>query len=166
MAHSDSEDEVEAIDDLEFDNRSSDADEVIEEDAFGMEVDQEEATDGDDVRFTNIIYLGKLSEICYVSSMNQETGSDDDDDDDNDEEEEEEEERQPVHYVSVPPQPPASGLPSQQQSLKHVSPPQTKPEPDVITRQPSTTPGQNNSPRRESTSCNTSAFSQVICRLN
>ena len=80
--------------------------------------------------------------------------------------EEEEEERQPVHHVSVPPQPPVSGLPSQQQSLKHVSPPQTKPEPDVITRQPSTTPGQNNSPRRESTSCNTSAFSQVICRLN
>jgi hypothetical protein len=49
MAHSDSEDEVEAIDDLEFDNRSSDADEVIEEDTFGMDVDQEEGSDGDDV---------------------------------------------------------------------------------------------------------------------
>lgn len=50
MAHSDSEDEVEAIDDLDYDNRSSDVDDVNEEDGFEIEVDQEDGSDADEVR--------------------------------------------------------------------------------------------------------------------
>ena len=62
MAHSDSEEEVEAIDDLDFDNRSSEVDEAIEEDAFEIEVDQEEGSDADEVCF-------KISLMTYAKSQ-------------------------------------------------------------------------------------------------
>lgn len=53
MAHSDSEDEVEGIDDLDFDGRSSDGDDGNDEDPFKMdgEEDAEEGTEADEVRY-------------------------------------------------------------------------------------------------------------------
>ena len=53
MAQSDSEEEVENIDDLDFDDKSSDADGVmLGDDAFEAEMDQDQddGSDGDDVR--------------------------------------------------------------------------------------------------------------------
>ena len=52
MAHSDSEDEVEGIDDLDFDGRSSDADDGNDDDVFKLEAeeDAEEGTEADEVR--------------------------------------------------------------------------------------------------------------------
>jgi len=50
MAHSDSEDEVEESGELDFDGRSSEADEINDEDLFDAEENAEEGTERDDVR--------------------------------------------------------------------------------------------------------------------
>ena len=70
MAHSDSEDEVEGIDDLDFDARSSDVDGENDEDVFKMdgEDDADEATEAEDVRHPCVHFKNNFK--SHVSTSN------------------------------------------------------------------------------------------------